>query len=426
MINQDYTFKDFSRLVVRGDYFTYFKTIENTKSANKDKKEKLLNDIIANNDFNKYVFSTICSKKRNGKKIYCLEKFNRVNYKERLTDDFILRRLNQIIKKTYDVQQANRFHIVKTVQTLLESRTTFYVYKTDVNKFYESINKQSILNSMNDSALLSYTTKSLLKSLFENNVFTEAGLPRGINISATLAEYYMRKFDSGIRRIDGIFFYARYVDDIIIFSTKEINTEVEAQIQKLLPEGLSLNSDKSKILTFSNSTTKKVVPSFDFLGYQFSRYKKSTKNGGEFIFDVDIVIAPKKIQKIKTKIIKCLLDFRKTKDFALLKDRLLFLTANYPLQTARQKMSKYEKVGALRGGIAYSYPIISNTSCLKHLDTFLYQAIQLNMCIRLNIGLTDNQKKELRKYSFVGGFCRHITRRFKLERLKQIKLCWND
>lgn len=425
MIKQDYSFKEFSYLVVRGDYFTYFKTNENTKVANKERKEELLKSISINNDLKNYTFSTICSRKRGGKKIYCLKKFDRDNYIERLTDDFVLRRLNQIIKKTYDIQQSDRFSIVKTIQTLLESNSTFYIYKTDINRFYESINRDNILKNMKDSALLSYTTKSLLKSLFENNIFTEPGLPRGINVSASLAEYYMRKFDSEIRNIDGVFFYARYVDDIIIFSTKEINTEVGAQIQLLLPEGLSFNSKKSQILTFFE-TNKKTAQCFDFLGYRFSRYKKISKNKAKNVFVVDIVIAPQKMKKIKTKIIKCLLDFRRTKDIKLLKDRLLFLTANYPLKTTRQKTSKYDKVGALHGGIAYNYSLVNDTSCLKELDTFLYQIIQLNAHDKLNIGLNYKQKKELRKYSFVVGFCRHITRRFKLERLKQIKLCWDD
>lgn len=421
MIKQDYSFKEFSYLVVRGDYFTYFKTNENTKVANKERKEELLKSISVNNDLKNYTFSTICSKKRSGKKIYCLKKFDRDNYIERLTDDFVLRRLNQIIKKTYDIQQSDRFCIVKTIQTLLESDSTFYIYKTDINRFYESIDRDNILKNMKDSAILSYTTKSLLKSLFENNIFTEPGLPRGINVSASLAEYYMRKFDSGIRNIEGVFFYARYVDDIVIFSTKEINTEVKEQIRMLLPAGLSFNSEKSQTLTFYDKNTK-TAQYFDFLGYRFSRYKKAGKNKAESVFIVDIVIAPKKMKKIKTKIIKCLLDFRKTKDIKLLQDRLLFLTANYPLKTARQKTSKYEKIGALHGGIAYNYPIISEMSCLKELDTFLYQSIQLSY----KFGLSYDQKNLLRKYSFVVGFCRHIKRRFKLERLKQIKLCWDD
>ncbi len=419
MINQDYSFKEFNYLVLRGDYFTYFKTNKNTKTDNKKQKEELLKNITANNDLNDYTFSTICSKKRSGKKIYCLKKFNRDNYIDRLTDDFVLRRLNQIIKRTYDIQQGDRFSIVKTIQTLLESNFTFYIYKTDINRFYESIDRNNILKNMKDSALLSYTTKSLLKSLFENNIFAESGLPRGINVSASLAEYYMRKFDSGIRAMEGVFFYARYVDDIIIFSTKIITLDTEKQICDLLPLGLSFNKDKTKTIIFTDSDNDTIdEPHFDFLGYRFSRHKNTGKNK----FIVDIVISHKKIIRIKTKIVHCLLDFRKTNDISLLKDRLLFLTTNYPLKTARQKTSKYEKIGALHGGIAYNYPIISDISCLKELDVFLYQSIHLNN----KFGLSEDQKNLLRKYSFVVGFDRHITRRFKLERVKQIKRCWDD
>ena len=48
------------------------------------------------------------------------------------------------------------------------------------------------------------------------------GLPRGIDISATLSELFMADLDSEIKKIDGIFFYARYVDDIIVIYNARI------------------------------------------------------------------------------------------------------------------------------------------------------------------------------------------------------------
>ena len=116
--------------------------------------------------------------------------------------------------------------------------------------------------------------------------------------------------------------------------------------------------------------------------------------------------------------------FIQNNDQQLLKDRLLFLSANYPLKTLRQELSKYENTGYLHGGIAYNYPLIDDFSCLKELDTFLYQIIYTNGFKRINRFLTSAQKTEMQKYSFYSGYQRRITRWFKLDRLRQITKCW--
>lgn len=408
MINQDFSFKEFNYLVTRGDYFKYFKSVENTREANKSRKESLLKKIVAETEFSAHTFTTIRKKRLGKDTVYCLERIKEDNLQAVLTDDFILRKLNKTLKYVYDVQQANRFSIVRTIKNILETNSKFYVYKTDIHKFYESINRNAILDNLKASALLSYTTKTLLERLFSMPIFPEKGLPRGISISATLSEYFMRKFDSQVKSIDGVFFYARYVDDIIVFSTKAI----ENLPQDLLPQGLSFNKSKTDVLNFDGPIHQK---SFCFLGYEFTKIQNK----------VNIAIAPRKINKIKSKIVQSLVDFGKTRDFSLLKDRLLFLTANYPIKTGRQKLSKYEKKGVLHGGIAYNYHLINDISCLQKLDNFAFQMINSDKLARLNQHLTEQQKHILRKYSFIIGFERHITRRFTRDRLQQIALCWS-
>jgi len=107
-----------------------------------------------------------------------------------------------------------------------------------------------------------------------------------------------------------------------------------------------------------------------------------------------------------------------------LKDRLLFLSANFPLQTKRQKFYKYERVGSLHGGIAYNYPLIDDFSCLSDLNTFLYKILHTKEFYRINSKLTETQKNALGKYSFLAGFHRRIIRSFKRHRLGEIVKCW--
>lgn len=45
----------------------------------------------------------------------------------------------------------------------------------------------------------------------------ENGLPRGLSISSVMSELYMKYFDLRIRRLEGVYYYARFVDDIVVF-----------------------------------------------------------------------------------------------------------------------------------------------------------------------------------------------------------------
>lgn len=432
MLKQDFTSKEFSYLVRRGDYFDYFKPDMAEPDKREDLKNELLQQVEDNLNLGAHIFPTLKTITLKKKTAYVLEKIkqDRSNLLQRLTDDFVLRKANRNLRRVYGVRQADRFKIIKNVQSLLSEELPFYVCKTDISQFYESIDRNKILSDMNDSSMLSFDTKCVLERLFFHPVLrTSSGLPRGINISATLSEYFMRRFDKSIRKIEGFFYYARYVDDIIIFSTKEITRTTLKQIAALLPAGLHLNARKTQVVKFYNDTKEfngKDV-GISFLGYKFIKYVENYKDGNgkdKQRIKFRTTIAPKKIKKIKERVVKAFLDFSKRRDLKLLKDRLLFLSANYPLKTPRQELSKYETAGYLHGGIAYNYPLIDDLTCLKELDAFLYQIIYMPAFNKINKLFTPAQKKELQKYSFYTGFQRRISRDFKIDRLTVITECW--
>ena len=119
----------------------------------------------------------------------------------------LIRKLNDNIKRLYGVKQADRHSIIHQVQILLqETSRPISILRFDIQKFYESIDKNLILEKIieNDS-LLSYQSKYILKNLLlENSQFKrQNGLPFGLNISATLSEIYMKAFDKNIKKIDG-------------------------------------------------------------------------------------------------------------------------------------------------------------------------------------------------------------------------------
>lgn len=331
---------------------------------------------------------------------------------DNITHKAILRKLNYIIKKIYKDEQANRRMIISQIKVLLSENVPMYIFKTDVENFYGSINPSLIISRFKDDAILSYYSIFLLNKLFNNPVISvNKGLPMGIGVSATLSEFYMRKFDKWIRRKENIYYYARFVDDIVIFSNKQnVIKEIAKNIDKEFKKyELKRNETKTKI--FDGNKLKEDNP-LEYLGYKFTTYK--IKNENRYFKKVSVSIADNKVKKIKTRIIKALLDFRKSNDFQLLKNRIKFLTGNYSVK-------KNSNGNDLKAGIYYNYSEITNFNIFKELDVFLRKAIYSN---KFGNTLSQIQKNEISRYSFLFGFQNKVYHPIKSTEMKRIKACW--
>ena len=390
MINQSFDFKQFRNLQRRGDIFLL-------KCDSDNIKRKLTElEILLQNNVDNYEFSSFKTIKKNGKVIYLLDKCSN-NF---IWDEFILRKINHNIKRIYKVKQADRNTIVNQIFNILKENPNYYIYRLDISSFYESMDRSRILNKILASSIISVETKILLQKVFKQ-IKETSGLPRGLNISATLAELYMKDFDHDIITTDGVFYYARFVDDIIIFSIRELSFDF---LNKILKERtlLKFNNKKTKII--KRDANKQ--DSFEYLGYQYVTNQSSTKSKKS---NITINIAPKKINKIKTKIIYSLLDYKKNKNFKLLKNRFLFLTCTYPIKTLHQKISPYKNSGYLQGGLFYNYNILSDDNhSLKELDKFVCNILFSNNIYSQTLNLS--QKKELAKYSFTIAYNRKFKR----------------
>src|SRR5690606_21970030 len=108
-------------------------------------------------------------------------------YLENLSEKLLIRKLNDNIKRIYKDEQANRKVIIQQVQTLLGETATFWIIKTDIKSFYESIDRNKILKKLKNDAMLSYYSVRLIEKIFEApQLINNQGLPRGLNISSTL------------------------------------------------------------------------------------------------------------------------------------------------------------------------------------------------------------------------------------------------
>ena len=384
-----------------------------------------------------------------------------------LPNKLILRKLNDNIKRIYKDEQANRRIIISQVKTLLSETCPFWVVKTDIKSFYESIDRDRLISKFRDDALLSYQSMFLLKTFFSNPILTgNTGVPRGMSISATLSEIYMRKFDKWVRRFSGVYYYARFVDDIIIFTNSLSSaTSLISNLDRnllTLAGGLKINVSKTelfdgKILKSINPNDGKFIrngKTLEYLGYSFFKetenIKKATAKSFQNVEDLKytvetiystfviepiskigfkeikrnkesflkISIADKKVKKIKTRIVKAFLDFSKNKNFNLLENRIKFLTGNYSIR-------KNEEGNTLRAGIYYNYLHVNRQKIFVELNSFFRRTLfsQTNN-FGLKIGLTKVQKQQLNKYCFIAGFKNKVHNEFDYSEMQKIIQCW--
>ena len=111
---------------------------------------------------------------------------------------FAIKQLQQNIKNLYKVKQDNRNNIISQLKSVLTNHFPKYVIRTDIKDFYESISRKKILQKIDQDSLLTLSSRKIIHMIleqYENISRNHNGIPRGIGISAYLAELYMRDFD---------------------------------------------------------------------------------------------------------------------------------------------------------------------------------------------------------------------------------------
>jgi hypothetical protein len=236
-------------------------------------------------------------------------------------------------------------------------------------------------------------------------VTAEKGLPRGLGISAAMSEMYLKYFDLDMKRIEGVYFYARFVDDIIVFcSSKDCANRVwSCAGDGLNTLGLELNKEKSYIWNPNQAGCE-----LTYLGYTFNMHGKR----------LDVSIAPKKVDVIKTRLTRSFIRYAKEKNFGLLKLRMKFLTGNFTLYRS-------DSLAPIKAGIFFNYKMATSTSALDGLDSYYQKLLHCqNGRLGCRLGLTKSQVKALEKYSFRFGFDNHVNHHFTTDQITQIKNCW--
>lgn len=349
-------------------------------------------------------------------------------------DELIERKLLLNLKRCASFVVNGRSQIVKNLKLLLEEGIPYRIYRLDIRSFFESFQKKHILDVITSIKNLSPHSRLLIEKILDSHAAIGGnGIPRGLSISAALSEILMQDFDRKVHWASNTFYYSRYVDDIIIISSaREKAAEFLNELCAWLPPGLELNPTKKSITEASaraekeNSIAAKNLLQFDYLGYQFS-VKNPTKQqagktkDGELFRKVHVDIASKKIKKIKTRIIRSFLNYAKTSDWGLLRDRIAFLTQNFSVYNPKSGGKKI-------AGIYHSYPLVSeNAPGLRELDRFLRNAVLAKngrVFSKTSSTLSAQQKRQLLAHSFARGHSSRSFVHFSAPRISQIQSCW--
>lgn len=325
------------------------------------------------------------------------------------------------LKRCYRLYPANRDVIIEQIKGLLNNGMSKIVIRADICSFFESIPQQGLVSKLADDGFVSKKTVKYLKGLFyayndKADNKEGMGLPRGLSFSSHLAELFMRPIDEKIKQTEGVYYYKKYVDDILIVADpakgdKEHYWNVVNGVFK--ESGLALHNDSEKkyIACWDGTTTEK---EFDYLGYKFV-YRKGK---------LDVCLSQKRYQKYKT-LIDAIFEiyaqcshYRRRVDtrgqevprrdaLHQLFDRLETLTSNGLLSGRKNFVAM---------GVYYSNKHLTNLKQLEDLDAYLAKTIDSKetFCPPANLfdyGKDNGYEKnvdlivsKLHDFSFARGF----------------------
>lgn len=346
----------------------------------------------------------------------------------------ILRLLAKNIKHTYKLSIKSRDNIISTLIAFLKETSPYHIHRLDIKSFYESIDRSKIYGKLKSDGYLSRKNLFLI-----NEFFTELdnknieGLPRGLSISAVLSELALKLVDETLSSEDGVFFYSRFVDDIIIITdTSLTKSHIFDIVTKSLPDKLELHKTGNKSYFGAATKSKQSNPldktsKFDYLGYDFTVYNVPclTDNFlGMARRRVSIDISIGKTNKLKSRLIKSLIKYtnsKKTSDeYNLLLLRIKFLSGNYSLINASPSPN-------VKSGIYYNYSKINEYKQLESLDDLLKSLLfnkNSNLSIRIQRSIPISKRIDIAHFSFIKGFTRKTHHKFKFKDFERVKQAW--
>ena len=320
---------------------------------------------------------------------------------------FVVKQLQRNIHRIYGVKQANRHDLVCQIRDVLGGSFPFELVRTDISSFYESIDRKKLVEKLDRDQLLSPASKKYIKQVLDSYGAisgTAIGVPRGVGISAYLAEFYLRPVDNAIRAIPGMVLYCRFVDDIVaVFARppagKSLGSYKDRIIDIFGDNALMHNAAKTNEFALADPIPKE----FEYLGYKFKL------NTGK----CEIGPSTAKVDKYRLRMKAAFDDYwverslRTRRAYRELIWRIKFLTGNTRLSNSKSRAAT---------GIYFNNSIATDLTSFDQLDQELKALIATLK--------SSSLQKELKKLKFTNGFVERRFHHFSARELQVIVRAW--
>lgn len=326
---------------------------------------------------------------------------------------FLCKLINHELERVYKIETYSRDSIISDLSQILSDQHDKVIIRTDVKSFFESIPRVKLMDKLTNDGIISNRTLKLLRrlnfDLSKMDVKYSDGVPRGLSFASTLSEIYLRDIDRRINQISGLYYYRRFVDDIIIIANNVDDKgviEIQETVNKLFTsKGLMLHHDDEKSFCKAITYPSKEKVEFNYLGYhievygtgnvkfslskdRFERYKSYIDNILTF-YSKHAFIRPK--DRIKGK--NCS-KMRHSQPIYKLYIALDFLTRNYNLSGRKSN---------IKSGIYFKHRNLTEVKQLAKLDKYLYDSVDKYI----------NPKAITCKSKIPDGFCEGIVNKIK-------------
>lgn len=324
-------------------------------------------------------------------------------------DVLFLRHGCRMLRRKRGVRSLNRKQIATQIVKILEADVSHQILRTDISDFFGSILAYDALSLESVQACFPAVEYDWCLKMLSADPYSGKKLPRGLSISGELAEHFMAAFDRRVISHEGVVFYGRFVDDIVIVTASDDLNELQAAISNYLPACLSFNQKKTQTCRWGSNC--EAAKGFDYLGFSFCRTQSIERKKRSHVL---VGIATSKMLRYKKRVDLAFNDFIGNSDFRLLQDRIRYLTGGCSVYSSFQRRR-------ITLGLPASHRDITDDTALQALDAYLGKCIRNASRAGVRSCLTKSQKACLRRLSFTASFSKNIRHRFTGKRLWEIR-----
>ena len=334
----------------------------------------------------------------------------------------LVRKVNKDFSYLTKARVSNRAETISALKSICSEGLPMTIIRLDIKKFYQSVDTKKILDCAGGGTKSTYALRRNLEHYLNWSRDHVKGVPIGVSLSSSLAEYYLKEhLDKIAISLPGVHFYRRYVDDIIVVcSNQRSSNEYIEDLKRILPDELEFNTGPEKHDVI-NMHAHEDQGCFNYLGYKFSiGAKNASSEAGHRSVNLDI--APSKITKRKERFVQSLLQFLKDGSEADLRKRFLLLNSGYTFWDSGRGRQ-------MSAGLCNTYSQIDHPSeALFDLRNF-YRASMLNQKFQLYHRLRlSHLSTSTRRMIISLDLQTHVQDRkhfnFSPEELQRLSSCW--